>query len=177
MAKLQQLVALLACSKTAEADAPLWKYYRPSTNSMKRVMPATNSLRQLCQRCTISCTAQREQLQKRCSVNRIPESQYESARGQLFYLRGEVELVRLPEAEGRIAAEGALPTRRECCVVPGEIRGGSVLCVTSAPRKKDQPAAGLLRLNCRWAFISKNTTAVSRSGATSLNLVTRAAPR
>lgn len=25
------------------------------------------------------------------------------------YLRGEVELVRLPDAEGRIAAEGALP--------------------------------------------------------------------
>lgn len=59
------------------------------------------------------------------------------------YLRGEVELVRLPEAEGRIAAEGALPyPPGVLCVVPGEIWGGSVLRYFSAP-KKDQPAAGL----------------------------------
>ncbi|MGQ7191380.1 hypothetical protein ACUODJ_58755, partial [Escherichia sp. HC-CC] len=38
------------------------------------------------------------------------------------YLRGEVELVRLPDAEGRIAAEGALPyPPGVLCVVPGEI--------------------------------------------------------
>ncbi|GDQ50626.1 ornithine decarboxylase isozyme [Escherichia coli] len=44
------------------------------------------------------------------------------------YLRGEVELVRLHEAEGRIAAEGALPyPPGVLCVVPGEIWGGPVL--------------------------------------------------
>lgn len=35
------------------------------------------------------------------------------------YLRGEVELVRLPDAEGRIAAEGALPYPRVCCALFG----------------------------------------------------------
>lgn len=58
------------------------------------------------------------------------------------YLRGEVELVRLPEAEGRIAAEGALPYPPG--VLCSSVKSGAVLsCVTSAPRKKDQPAAGL----------------------------------
>ena len=45
-----------------------------------------------------------------------------------FYSRGNVELVRLSEAEGRIAAEGALPyPPGVLCVVPGEIWGGAVL--------------------------------------------------
>ena len=49
------------------------------------------------------------------------------------YLRGEVELVRLPDAEGRIAAEGALPyPPGVLCVVPGEIWGGAVLRYFSA---------------------------------------------
>lgn len=44
------------------------------------------------------------------------------------YLRGEVELVSLRDAEGRIAAEGALPyPHGVLCVVPGEVWGGSVL--------------------------------------------------
>lgn len=44
------------------------------------------------------------------------------------YLRGEVELVSLRDAEGRIAAEGALPyPPGVLCVVPGEVWGGSVL--------------------------------------------------
>ncbi|RKR54571.1 ornithine decarboxylase [Yokenella regensburgei] len=43
------------------------------------------------------------------------------------FIRGNVELVRLSEAEGRIAAEGALPyPPGVLCVVPGEIWGGAV---------------------------------------------------
>jgi ornithine decarboxylase len=43
-------------------------------------------------------------------------------------IRGEVELVRLDQAEGRIAAEGALPyPPGVLCVVPGEIWGGAAL--------------------------------------------------
>ena len=46
------------------------------------------------------------------------------------YLRGEVELVRLPDAEGRIAAEGALPYPPGvlCC----SVKSGVLFCVTSA---------------------------------------------
>ncbi|WP_312069289.1 ornithine decarboxylase [Lelliottia nimipressuralis] len=43
------------------------------------------------------------------------------------YIRGDVELVRISEAEGRIAAEGALPyPPGVLCVVPGEVWGGVV---------------------------------------------------
>ncbi|MDK9354790.1 ornithine decarboxylase [Lelliottia sp. V106_10] len=43
------------------------------------------------------------------------------------YIRGDVELVRISEAEGRIAAEGALPyPPGVLCVVPGEVWGGAV---------------------------------------------------
>lgn len=43
------------------------------------------------------------------------------------FIRGDVELVRICDAAGRVAAEGALPYP-PCvlCVVPGEIWGGAV---------------------------------------------------
>lgn len=42
------------------------------------------------------------------------------------FIRGDVELVRISEAGGRIAAEGALPyPPGVLCVVPGEIWGGA----------------------------------------------------
>ncbi|RFT05196.1 amino acid decarboxylase, partial [Edwardsiella anguillarum] len=45
----------------------------------------------------------------------------------IAFVRGNVELVSLAQAEGRIAAEGALPyPPGVLCVVPGEIWGGSV---------------------------------------------------
>lgn len=44
------------------------------------------------------------------------------------FVRGHVELVRLSEIEGRVAAEGALPyPPGVLCVVPGEVWGGAVL--------------------------------------------------
>jgi len=43
------------------------------------------------------------------------------------FIRGNVELVRISEAVGRIAAEGALPyPPGVLCVVPGEVWGGAV---------------------------------------------------
>lgn len=43
------------------------------------------------------------------------------------FIRGNVELVRISDAEGRIAAEGALPyPPGVLCVVPGEVWGGAV---------------------------------------------------
>ncbi len=43
------------------------------------------------------------------------------------YIRGDVELVAIARAEGRIAAEGALPyPPGVLCVVPGEVWGGAV---------------------------------------------------
>lgn len=43
------------------------------------------------------------------------------------FIRGDVELVRICDAAGRVAAEGALPYPPcALCVVPGEIWGGAV---------------------------------------------------
>ncbi|MDF2796914.1 MAG: ornithine decarboxylase, partial [Pseudomonas orientalis] len=44
------------------------------------------------------------------------------------YIRGHAELVPLADAEGRVAAEGALPyPPGVLCVVPGEIWSGAAL--------------------------------------------------
>ena len=44
------------------------------------------------------------------------------------FIRGNVELVRLSQSEGRIAAEGALPyPPGVLCVVPGEVWGSAAL--------------------------------------------------
>jgi ornithine decarboxylase len=44
----------------------------------------------------------------------------------IAFVRGEVELVPISKAEGRIAAEGALPyPPGVLCVVPGEVWGGA----------------------------------------------------
>ena len=46
----------------------------------------------------------------------------------MAFVRGDVELLPLSEAEGRIAAEGALPyPPGVLCVVPGEVWGGAAL--------------------------------------------------
>ncbi len=43
------------------------------------------------------------------------------------FIRGNVELIAIADAEGRIAAEGALPyPPGVLCVVPGEVWGGAV---------------------------------------------------
>lgn len=91
------------------------------------------------------------------------------------YLRGEVELVRLPDAEGRIAAEGALPyPPGVLCVVL--VKSGVVLfCVTSALWKKASTCCRVLHRSCR-VSISKNMMVVSKFGAMSSSLVMRKAP-
>ncbi len=61
------------------------------------------------------------------------------------FIRGNVELVRLSEAEGRVAAEGALPyPPGVLCVVPGEVWGGAVLRYFLALEEGGQYAARLL---------------------------------
>lgn len=60
------------------------------------------------------------------------------------FIRGDVELVRICDAAGRIAAEGALPyPPGVLCVVPGEVWGGAVQRYFGIGRGH-KPAAGLL---------------------------------
>ncbi len=52
-----------------------------------------------------------------------------------------MELVRLPDAEGRIAAEGALLILRVCCAL-FRVKSGVVLfCLLQRSGRRDQPVA------------------------------------
>ena len=84
------------------------------------------------------------------------------------YLRGEVELVRLPDAEGRIAAEGALPYPSGCAIALFRVKSGVVLFCVLLQRsgRRDQPVAGFCTGASR-VSISKNMMVVSKFGAMS----------
>lgn len=60
------------------------------------------------------------------------------------FVRGNVELVSLAKAEGRIAAEGALPyPPGVLCVVPGEIWGGAAQRYFLGIGRRHQLIAGI----------------------------------
>lgn len=135
MAKLQQLVALLVrFEKLLESDAPLAEVL-PSIYKQHEERYAGYTLRQLCQEMhNLYARHNVKQLQKEMfRKEHFPRVSMNPQEANYAYLRGEVELVRLPDAEGRIAAEGALPyPPGVLCVVPGEIWGGAVLRYFSA---------------------------------------------
>ncbi|HAV8218988.1 TPA: ornithine decarboxylase SpeF [Escherichia coli] len=130
MAKLQQLVALLVrFEKLLESDTPLAEVL-PSIYKQHEERYAGYTLRQLCQEMhDLYARHNVKQLQKEMFRKEyFPPVRMNPQQAHYAYLRGEVELVRLHEAEGRIAAEGALPyPPGVLCVVPGEIWGGPVL--------------------------------------------------
>lgn len=142
---------------------------------MKSATPYT--LRQLCQEMhDLYARHNVKQLQKEMfRKEHFPRVSMNPQEANYAYLRGEVELVRLPDAEGRIAAEGALPyPPGVLCVVPGEIWGGAVLRYFSALEE----GINLLRVLHRSfrVSISKNMMVVSKFGAMSSSLVMRKAP-
>ncbi len=60
-------------------------------------------------------------------ANCFPPVQVNPQDAHQAYIRGEVELVQIAKASGRVAAEGALPyPPGVLCVVPGEVWGGAV---------------------------------------------------
>ncbi|ELY2855386.1 ornithine decarboxylase SpeF [Cronobacter dublinensis] len=130
MSKLQQLVAQLArFEKLLESDAPLsevlptlWKQHQARYDGY--------TLRQLCQEMhDFYASRNVKQLQKEMFRKAyFPRVAMSPQAANHALIRGEVELVRLDQAEGRIAAEGALPyPPGVLCVVPGEIWGGAAL--------------------------------------------------
>ncbi|VVN29370.1 Inducible ornithine decarboxylase [Pseudomonas fluorescens] len=107
---------------------------------MSRVLPAIYALyedryrnytiRQLCQEMhDLYRDHNVQQLQKDMfRKEHFPKKAMNPQAAQIEYIRGNVELVALADADGRIAAEGALPyPPGVLCVVPGEIWGGAVL--------------------------------------------------
>lgn len=128
--KLQQLVALLErFEQLLEEDAPLADVL-PCLYKQHQQRYFGYTLRQLCQEMhDLYARNNVKQLQKemfrKAHLPRVVMSPQEA---NYAYLRGQVDLVSLRNAEGRIAAEGALPyPPGVLCVVPGEIWGGAVL--------------------------------------------------
>lgn len=149
----------------------------PSIYKQHEERYAAYTLRQLCQEMhDLYARHNVKQLQKEMfRKEHFPRVSMNPQEANYAYLRGEVELVRLPDAEGRIAAEGALPyPPGVLCVVPGEIWGGAVLRYFSALEE----GINLLRVLHRSfrVSISKNMMVVSKFGAMSSSLVMRKAP-
>ncbi|HGM5493346.1 TPA: ornithine decarboxylase SpeF [Serratia fonticola] len=128
IAKMQHLVALIArFEKHVEQDSLLSEVL-PTVykNNEKRYQNYT--LRQLCQEMhDLYVSYNVKELQKEMfRKSHFPRVAMDPQTANTEFVRGKVELVSLAKAEGRIAAEGALPyPPGVLCVVPGEIWGGS----------------------------------------------------
>ncbi|EOC0432814.1 ornithine decarboxylase [Cronobacter dublinensis] len=128
--KMAHLVAMLArFEQHIEDDTPLADVL-PTICQKYPVRYKGYTLRALCQEMHnlyVSFDAkalQREMFRKAG----LPQVVMNPQQANIEYIRGKAELVRLSEAEGRVAAEGALPyPPGVLCVVPGEVWGGAAL--------------------------------------------------
>jgi len=130
MGKMQQLVALLVrFEQLLEHDAPLSEVL-PSLWKQHQDRYGEYTLRQLCQEMhDFYASHNVKQLQKEMFRKEyFPRVVMNPQDANYAFIRGQTELVKLSDAEGRVAAEGALPyPPGVLCVVPGEIWGGAVL--------------------------------------------------
>jgi ornithine decarboxylase len=128
--KLAQLVAMLAqFEQHIESDTPLADVL-PTIFNKYPVRYRDYTIRELCQEMhNLYVSFDVKDLQKEMFRKKsFPRAVMNPQDANREFIRGNVELVRLSAAEGRIAAEGALPyPPGVLCVVPGEIWGGAVL--------------------------------------------------
>lgn len=128
--KLAQLVAMLAqFEQHIEDDTPLVDVL-PTIYQKYSVRYKGYTLRQLCQEMhDLYVSFEVKDLQKSMfRKDSLPQVVMNPQDAHSEFIRGNVELVRLSQAEGRIAAEGALPyPPGVLCVVPGEIWGSAAL--------------------------------------------------
>ncbi len=127
--KLAQLVAMLGqFEQHIEDDTPLAEVL-PTIFNKYPVRYRDYTIRDLCQEMhDLYVSFNVKDLQKAMFRKAsLPAVVMNPQDANQAYIRGEVELVRISEAEGRIAAEGALPyPPGVLCVVPGEVWGGAV---------------------------------------------------
>lgn len=128
--KMNHLVSQIArFEKYLDEDAPLedvlpglYKHYEYRYHDY--------SIRQLCQEMHDFYKERNiKEIQKQmfCSEY-MPKSVINPQDAHFAFLRGQAELVRMEDAEGRVAAEGALPyPPGVLCCFPGEVWGGPVL--------------------------------------------------
>ncbi|WP_312345849.1 ornithine decarboxylase [Leclercia sp.] len=127
--KMAQLVAMLGqFEQHIEDDTPLADVL-PTIWNKYPVRYRDYTLRQLCQEMhDLYVSFDVKDLQKAMfRKESLPAVAMNPQDANQAFIRGDVELVRISEAEGRIAAEGALPyPPGVLCVVPGELWGGAV---------------------------------------------------
>ncbi|MCD4560531.1 ornithine decarboxylase [Lelliottia nimipressuralis] len=127
--KMAQLVAMLGqFEQHIEDDTPLAEVL-PTIFNKYPVRYRDYSIRDLCQEMhDLYVSFNVKDLQKAMFRKAsLPAVVMNPQDANQAYIRGDVELVRISEAEGRIAAEGALPyPPGVLCVVPGEVWGGAV---------------------------------------------------
>jgi ornithine decarboxylase len=127
--KLAQLVAMLGqFEQHIEDDTPLADVL-PTIFQKYPLRYRDYTLRQLCQEMhDLYVSFDVKDLQKAMfRKESLPEVVMNPQDANRAYIRGEVELVRIRDAAGRNAAEGALPyPPGVLCVVPGEVWGGAV---------------------------------------------------
>lgn len=128
MAKMQHLVALIARFEQHIEQNSLLCDVLPTVYRNHQPRYQNYTLRQLCQEMHdlyVSYdvkTLQKEMFRKA----HFPRVVMNPQDANIQFVRGNVELIPLVKAEGRIAAEGALPyPPGVLCVVPGEIWGGA----------------------------------------------------
>ncbi|ELY4816221.1 ornithine decarboxylase [Cronobacter malonaticus] len=128
--KMAHLVAMLArFEQHIEDDTPLADVL-PTICQKYPVRYKGYTLRQLCQEMHNLYVSFDVKALQRAMFRKaeLPQVVMNPQQANIEYIRGNVELVRLSEAEGRVAAEGALPyPPGVLCVVPGEVWGGAVL--------------------------------------------------
>ena len=127
--KMANLVAMLAqFEQHVRDDAPLAEVL-PTIYRKNAQRYAGYTLRRLCQEMhDLYVSHNVKDLQRLMfRAAEFPPVRVNPQDAHQAYIRGEVELVPIAEAAGRIAAEGALPyPPGVLCVVPGEIWGGAV---------------------------------------------------
>ncbi|QXY83038.1 ornithine decarboxylase [Salmonella bongori] len=126
--KLARLVAMLAqFERHIEDDAPLAEVL-PTVFQKYPVRYRDYTLRKLCQEMhELYVSFDVKDLQKAMfRKESLPHVAMNPQDANSAFIRGDVELVRIRVAEGRIAAEGALPyPPGVLCVVPGEVWCGA----------------------------------------------------
>ncbi|EOV8959251.1 ornithine decarboxylase [Cronobacter turicensis] len=128
--KMAHLVTMLArFEQHIEDDTPLADVL-PTICQKYPVRYKGYTLRQLCQEMHNLYVSFDVKALQRAMFRKaeLPQVVMNPQQANIEYIRGNVELVRLSEAEGRVAAEGALPyPPGVLCVVPGEVWGGAAL--------------------------------------------------
>ncbi|WP_369789737.1 ornithine decarboxylase SpeF [Rouxiella sp. WC2420] len=128
-AKMQHLVAEIARFERYIEDDALLSEVLPTVYRKNEERYRDYTIRQLCQEMhNLYVSFDVKELQKEMFREKgFPQVVMNAQDAHSEFIRDNVELVPISQAEGRIAAEGALPyPPGVLCVVPGELWGGAV---------------------------------------------------